>query len=870
MSDQKMSVDDILDEIGVASRAVKTGNPKSDMSQVNDIIEQILLEKKNSEIKQSNETLNQKEREMLEKEIQTQTKNLAKLYEKAKKEATKQQKRRIQEEIEQANLPPVQWDEPIAVLEKPIEPLETESELSMKFSSVKREQTVKLKQPIAQITQNLPKKDKLEAYAKSAHLEHIKREAMNITSHFGGAGAANEEEPSVINLSSYRKLKQSRDEKIGSFVLDSGKQAKPSEKPEQAENDTVQEKAKPTYEKMEPMGDVQLGFENEPVEGTEIPPVKQKAGYDPQIDESYVMAEEPDYSFDNPESMHRLTTLLSRKIALSRVSMIGLLVLSINAIIMMFISPVKDGMMLFGSIKVAAPLYLNINLVLLILATLFSLGIFKNTFSSLATRLPSRDILYLSSILTCLASNIVLIAFPNAILEKGVHLFTPVLIVSLFFNSYSRYIMAKKAWDNFSYINENPNELHSISFVENDSVASDLAKGTVDFEAILAKNVKIQQFTNFANNTFAPDKSDSVCSKICFIALPLSLIICASMFILTKDLFASITALNAIMVCSTTFIGGLIAAFPIKDTSKITEKFGDMSPCIEAINQFENVNTVLIDAYDLFPNGTIKLQGIKTFSGKRIDNAIVDAASVLCQSKSCLSHVFLDVIANNESLLKPVDSVIYEDLMGISAWVDNKRVLIGNRELMINHSIAVPKKDYETKYHELNQELVYIATEGELCAAFVLGITTKKGIYDAFCLLRRNGIKAVIKSVDAILTPERIATVFKCDTNSFKILPSRLHRNYLTEHDDQKKQDFLIGNNGTFLGFIFSLVVTKRLSSCINSGMIINVLTISVGLVAILGMFLFNQLAVITNLTLFGFLAFFGIIYWLNQKNTHI
>ena len=36
--------------------------------------------------------------------------------------------------------------------------------------------------------------------------------------------------------------------------------------------------------------------------------------------------------------------------------------------------------------------------------------------------------------------------------------------------------------------------------------------------------------------------------------------------------------------------------------------------------------------------------------------------------------------------------------MVLSAWVESKRVLIGNRELMLNHGVDIPSKDYEERY----------------------------------------------------------------------------------------------------------------------------------------------------------------------------
>ena len=94
---------------------------------------------------------------------------------------------------------------------------------------------------------------------------------------------------------------------------------------------------------------------------------------------------------------------------------------------------------------------------------------------------------------------------------------------------------------------------------------------------------------------------------------------------------------------------------------------------------------MLLDEKDIFPGESVQLHGMKVFAEKRIDEAILDAASVILSCKGLMSGVFLNMIGGNQRMLKKVDSIIYEDGMGISAWVDGKRVLIGGRELMQNH-----------------------------------------------------------------------------------------------------------------------------------------------------------------------------------------
>ena len=61
----------------------------------------------------------------------------------------------------------------------------------------------------------------------------------------------------------------------------------------------------------------------------------------------------------------------------------------------------------------------------------------------------------------------------------------------------------------------------------------------------------------------------------------------------------------------------------------------------------------------------------------------------------------MKIIQGKMEILKKVENLVYEEGMGLSAWVDGKRVLIGNSALMRHHEIYTPSADYEAKYLSL-------------------------------------------------------------------------------------------------------------------------------------------------------------------------
>ncbi len=97
-----------------------------------------------------------------------------------------------------------------------------------------------------------------------------------------------------------------------------------------------------------------------------------------------------------------------------------------------------------------------------------------------------------------------------------------------------------------------------------------------------------------------------------------------------------------------------------------------------------------------------------------MDDALLLTATVIMKTKSPLKHVFDDVIVGKQAILPEVDTVIYEDKMGTSAWIYQKKVLVGNRDLPIRHGISVPKEEYENKYATNGRKALYLAVAGKL------------------------------------------------------------------------------------------------------------------------------------------------------------
>lgn len=841
MPDRKYSVDDIIGEIELNKAMREHRKPTRDMQRIDDVIREILTQKKEEELKRENRTLTEKERISLEKEIKAQTRTLTKQFAKLKREQQKNQA-----------------------------PASASQKEEIRLAQVKKEQQVKAK-PLPALKELPPerkenKEQKLEELKRVANTQRLRSQMNDIADHFGNFELSKEADARLqqgmpadasiataedapagrteITVKNYKEYKNKRNKKVGSFVLD------PERKQEQAA-ETGEQAPVQNAPEIEEIDDETAAVQLEAERRMQTRSFEYKYEYTSRAQTEQV-----------GQDLHAIRRSV-------KTSLIALGAIAVNAFILCFVKMSESSVLLLGKLPITPFLYCVINLTLLVLALAVGGSIFKNVFESISKGHPNKDVLYLVSALACLGVNIAICFQPEQILKADVNLYTPIAVLLLFVNFIGKYQTICKTINNFKFVSSTDDK-YAVIQIDDVKTAMNMTKGVLDESPVLVKNVKTDFFENFLAHSFKYDVSDTMSRTASMIAVPLAFVLGVVGYFMTKDLYIALTLLCGTLILASGFVCAIMVSFPLYDSADIVNRFAGMMPGYDSIEEYKDTNSIILDACDLFPAKSIVLHGIKTFQGKRIDDAILDAASVVCASKSVFTHIFLGIINNKTNLLKKVDSVQYEDLMGLSAWVDEKRVLIGNRELMINHSIAVPKKSYEEKYHNEGSEVVYLATGGELCAAFIVEFTTERTVADVVRLLAKNDMTAIVRTVDASITPDLLSQLFQTDEGVFKILPSRLHPDFEAEMRPCAKLDSMLGNNGTLFGYIVSLAATKKLHNCIRLGALMYLISAICGVTLLVTMFFLGKLGGLGTMQILLFLAVFPFIYWVYEKNMHL
>ncbi len=419
-------------------------------------------------------------------------------------------------------------------------------------------------------------------------------------------------------------------------------------------------------------------------------------------------------------------------------------------------------------------------------------------------------------------------AFKPELLQSGkIHLFMPAAVLCLLVNAVGKYLILKRAILNFDFVSRDFN-CHAIVCTEDDSRAESLTRGTIGDFPILVALRKTNFITDFSKHTYSTDTGD----RICRVLAPLLLIASAAAsvlitFIKMKTFDVSALCFGASvfsMIISSCCCMALpiIANVPLANAAKKYVRNHGVMLGYQSVEDFYDTNSILLDVNRLFPAGTVNLCSIKLFSDTKIDEALIEAASLTNHANSVLKDLFNDIISGKQKILHNVENYVYEESMGLCGWINNKRVLLGNRELMQSHKIeGIPTKTKENEFTEGGKDALYLSVSGNLAAMFIIEVTASPAVKKYMAKLEKHDIAVILKSVDPFITISRLSGLFDYSDELLKIVPVRMMKDFDYETRKTKKLSSSMACSGKFTSFVQLLLGTKSIRRTVSIGAIL-------------------------------------------------
>lgn len=197
----------------------------------------------------------------------------------------------------------------------------------------------------------------------------------------------------------------------------------------------------------------------------------------------------------------------------------------------------------------------------------------------------------------------------------------------------------------------------------------------------------------------------------------------------------------------------------------------------EALEQFEKIETLVLDKTGTLTEGKPKLVHLEAAEGWEKNDLLEIAASVERASEHPLADAVVQAAEEDGVKLKDVSSFEAETGQGVRASFEGRDVLIGNAKLLEKNGVSAGAlRDAAQKREEGGATVIYAAVEGTLAGFLAIEDPVKEAAKKAVEDLHARGLTLVMMTGDAEGPARAVAKKLGIDEVHAGLLPEDKHK----------------------------------------------------------------------------------------------
>jgi len=237
-------------------------------------------------------------------------------------------------------------------------------------------------------------------------------------------------------------------------------------------------------------------------------------------------------------------------------------------------------------------------------------------------------------------------------------------------------------------------------------------------------------------------------------------------FIITRDALSTISVIIVAGAC------GIAAGTPLAILGGIgrSARLGAIIKGGLYLETLGKVDTVVLDKTGTLTFGRTEVQSIVPVAGVSEAEVLEAAASAEMRSEHPLGQAIVSLArARNHSLQEP-ERFDYVPGRGIRAMVNGTTILVGNRRLLTDHAIEVPRNVVAGAD---GSSEVFLARDGRLLGTILIADTVRPEARRAIEALNRIGIRSVLLTGDTLPVAEMVARALGISDVEADLMPEQ-------------------------------------------------------------------------------------------------
>ena len=390
--------------------------------------------------------------------------------------------------------------------------------------------------------------------------------------------------------------------------------------------------------------------------------------------------------------------------------------------------------------------------------------------------------------------------------------------------------------------------------------AQTISSGAVNSEAIVLCDRKAVNIKNYIKSCEYASPIDLKVKTLLIVAGVLSIVsLLAVGFLVNFGLGLTVAALVLLCMFPATML--LTCELPMYFATSKANDLGAMLAGYKGAYELNLANLVAVSSSDLFPEGSVSLYNMKTLGENEIGKTLLDAGAVSEAANSPSSSIFKTIIGNEYKINKPkVNGVQYEDKMGISGWIGERTILIGNRNLMQGHNVSVPPASVDQKILRAGYFPVYIAIDGKPCLLFIVKYDTDPDVTAELQALCSTGMTVVVDPKDPNTSSAMICDYFGLPDDALKVMNHNGRTAYeqTTAKVEDSSSPAVFTEN--ICGFFSAVTSAIKLNTTYRIMTALFVIAAVLGAVLLATLVVTAKLSLFNTLTVGGFEILFAVI----------
>lgn len=252
-----------------------------------------------------------------------------------------------------------------------------------------------------------------------------------------------------------------------------------------------------------------------------------------------------------------------------------------------------------------------------------------------------------------------------------------------------------------------------------------------------------------------------------------------------------------------------------------------------------------LDHTDLFPAGSVKMNGVKFFGSRQPDELVAYAAAMVAEDGGALEPLFTELLESRNGRHCTVSEFTSYSEGGIGGLIDDEEVLVGSMGFLRSKGVEMPEGVRIS-------QAICLAVNGELCALFAIAYEKDKsraaGLDTLSCYRK---LKAVITTNDFTVSEGFIRERFGLNTKRI-LFPERETRAQLREKVADQDQPALALITGTGLApYAYAVTGCRALRKTAITGVVINMIAGILGIAMMVALVILGATHEMTPIRMF-------------------